>query len=70
MACPSGKRNVTPGAVWVKTVGWTGSIMTAVSALTFGALGVASSKNPYKGCGEELLVGSSFDESSSTTCKD
>lgn len=34
IAWPSGRRNVTAGAVCVKTVGCTGSIMTAVSALT------------------------------------
>lgn len=36
MACPSGRRKVTAGAVCVKTVGFMGSIMIAVSAMAYG----------------------------------
>jgi len=72
MVCPSGRRNVTPGAIWVKTVGWTGLIMTAVSALAYGSLGDGrgNSKKPKTGLGVDSLADSNVDEVSLTVWRD
>lgn len=47
-AWPSGRRNVMAGAVCVRTVGWMGSMMTAVSALAYCSLKDGNSDDPVE----------------------